>query len=148
MKQYLMSLLFLLWSIAVCADDRSLACFKEIELDFFREDIVSQALSLHGVSQTNWKNINNNLRERARHVPRILRQKAEYMHPNPFQSPFQTRVAAQLLRQTLYEIFAATLKDNNITNESNIKDMFRYIREKQAHRLIACFGEEEMEEEF
>lgn len=118
------------------------SCYREIEKDFFRKDYVDEALSLHNVSQSAWTYIHQSLQESMKKVPGIVRKRAAKMDPNPFDFPFRPDVASELLRQALFEVFSTTLAPFGITNSSDLKDMFTYIRDKQSKRLIACFGDE------
>ena len=136
----LTSLLILSFPLAATAEIP--ACYKDLELNFFKVNLLNEALSLHAVSQSNWSLINMELQRNIKRVPEIVRQRAKGMDPNPFEIPFQSHAAAELLRQVLLEVFSETLAIFHITNQSNIEEMFQYIRERQSQRLVACFGEE------
>ena len=121
-------------------------CYKDIEKDFFREVFVNQALSIHNVSQSTWRAINVKLQENARHVPELVKQRAAAMRRDPFKTPFQADVAGELLNHVLFEVFSSTLAQFNVTNASDVSQMFRYLRERQQARLVTCFGKEAMDD--
>lgn len=120
-------------------------CYRNLEVNFFRTDLVNEALSLHGVSQSKWNLINTQLQGNVKGVPQLVKEKAKKMEPNPFDPPFQSQEAAELLRQVLLEVFSETLANFHITNQANVKEMFQYIRERQSQLLISCFGQEKEE---
>jgi hypothetical protein len=116
------------------------ACVRQIESTFFNPVYVSQALSSHDVSQSAWSEVNRRLREEA--VPQIalrVREQAAAMHPNPFDAPFQPDEASKVLQGVLYDLFAAVLREFNISNPQEIREMFDYIRQQQGGVFAACF---------
>lgn len=117
-------------------------CYKNIEANFFRPEHVSEALSLHSVSQSNWSLINAELQQQMKRVPNMVRERADRMDPNPFGAPFQPQAAVEILRQVLLEVFSGTLALFNINNQQKIEEMFQYIRQRQGQRMLACFGQE------
>lgn len=120
-------------------------CYRDIEKDFFQEVFVNQALSIHNVSQSTWKPINIKLRENTRRVPELVKQRVATLRRDPFKSPFQPDVAGDVLRYALFEVFSSTLAEFNVTNGSDVSEMFRYLRERQQARFVACFGPGEID---
>lgn len=114
------------------------ACYRDLELNFFKPNIVNETLSMHAISQSNWNLINQELRRNVRLVPEIVRARAKRMDPNPLGTPFEPEAALQLLQQVLLEVFSETLFLFHITNQSKIEEMFQYIREQQIERFTAC----------
>lgn len=117
-------------------------CYREFETNFFKPNLVNEALSLQAVPQSNWILINEELRKNMREVPRLVREKAGHMEPNPF-SPFRPHAASALLRSVLFDVFSSTLAVFHITNQNKVDEMFKYIRERQSQYILSCFGEEE-----
>jgi len=117
-------------------------CYKNIEANFFRPELVSEALSLHSVPQSQWTLINTELQQELKRVPIMVKERASKMHPNPFGTPFQPQAAVEVLRQVLFEVFSSTLATFNITNQQKIEEMFQYIRQRQSQRMLSCFGQE------
>jgi hypothetical protein len=120
-------------------------CFQELQTDFFRPDLVMEALSIHTVVQSQWLLITQSLKAKSKDIPSLLREKARRMElngeRNPLLYPFQPVNADKLLNEVLMEIFVDVLKDSNVTQPPfNIKEMFAYIRNKQAERIKACLG--------
>lgn len=133
-------------AVPACLVGEASMCYKDIEKDFFREAFVSQALNLHTVSQSTWTPINIRLRQNARKVPELVKQRAAGMRRNPFNYPFQPEEAGEVLMQVLFEVFASTLAEFNINNASDVSQMFRYLRDRQQERLVACFGKSVLDE--
>lgn len=120
-------------------------CYQDLEVNFFREDIVSQALSLHNVAQGGWYAITQQLKERSRDIPKTIHERAARLGRNPLSYPFQAKEAAELLRQVLWEVFYTVIEQSPVIsqiNPSDIPSMFAYIRQQQAAKLKACFGPE------
>ena len=120
-------------------------CFQELQTDFFRPDLVMEALSVHTVVQNQWYLITQSLTKRSKDIPNLLRERARHMElngeRNPLLYPFQPENADKLLNEVLMEVFIAVLKDSNVTEPPfNIKEMFNYIRNKQAERIKDCLG--------
>ncbi|MBA3957488.1 MAG: hypothetical protein H0X51_03715 [Parachlamydiaceae bacterium] len=120
-------------------DDRG--CFRDLQVHFFEPLWVTQALSLHQIFQSQWDPINSKLQDRVRDVPTILKQRANRRgYSSPLENPFQPIAAGELLRQILLEMFTQVLNESNITNQSDIEEMFAYIEQQQRERIKACLG--------
>ncbi len=141
-----LTFLFFLWfSFYLQAYDASPKCYRDLELNFFQPALVSQALSLHRVDQSSWTPILRSLKESSRKVPEIIRIKAKSIRPNPFEPIFIPEIAKQLMEETLFEVFAASVSSYNSyqdlrINSEDIAQMFKYISEKQADKVNRCFG--------
>lgn len=119
------------------------SCYRQIEQNFFNPIFVSQALSLHfTIFQSSWSEISRKVRQNATQVPRIVRERAEKMHPNPHNVPIDYYESAKLLREVLLEVLTATLVEFQITNPNQINQIFDFVREKQQPQLDACFGKD------
>lgn len=117
------------------------SCVRDIELHFFQQNLVQEAFSLHGISQSNWNLINYELARRVKRVPDIVEKKARRMDPNPFGPPYRPFDVQDIVEATLLEVFKETLSLFQIQNEGQIVEMFNYIRNKQEHKFVNCFGE-------
>lgn len=127
------------------AYDASPKCYRDLELNFFQPALVSQALSLHRVDQSTWTPILRTLKENSRKVPAIIRAKAKNIRPNPFEPDFIPEIAKQIMDETLFEVFSASVASYNSyqdlgINGEDIVKMFQYISEKQADKINRCFG--------
>lgn len=120
-------------------------CYKELQVDFFDEQIVMQAFDLYtwlNIYQGQWSHLARRLKEEERRVPALIRAKTNKMIPSPIDYPFQPDKAEEILLETLFEVFEYTMhKYAFIYNDAAIKGMFNYIKEKQAPRLEACLAE-------
>ena len=115
-------------------------CYRELESNFFDENIVSAALSLHKVYQSQWTLINRDLRNRSRNIKQTVKQRARKLERNPFNRPFQLEVATQLLIQAEFEIFSDVMFNYDVRSPGKINDMFLYIRENRLQQMPECFG--------
>ena len=141
MKRILFCYRSILGFLTVLAEEK--ACVRDIETYFFNPIYVSQALSLHDVSQSAWSQVNLKLRERNSEIPKLVMDKVSKMDPNPLRTPFDPREAAKVLEEALFEMLASVLTEFNIENPLRGGEMFNYIREQQNSRFIDCFGAEE-----
>ncbi len=123
------------------------ACYRDIERSFFRPELVSQALSFQiSIPQNTWTPINTALGRNAGQVPKIVRERAAKLHPNPFDTPFDAEIAEQLLTQALVEVLAKTLVQYNITHPGVVREIFLYIQAQQIKKWTACFPKDEHKE--
>lgn len=115
------------------------ACFEDVQKHFFQSTYVLDALSMHGVPQGQWIPINSDIQSRQLDIPRLVKEWAGTMHPNPL-SPYNKYDAARLLMAVLYDLFKNVVLTHYVFNESDIRQMFYYIRGKNLDKLKACFG--------
>lgn len=121
------------------------SCFNNVEREFFSYPVVAQAFSNNNIQQAYWPVLYQQLQQNAGYVPAIVEQTAQRMNPNPL-NPFQPLAAADLLKTVLFRIFHDTMivnqsiDTNRIIHESDINQMFRFIRAKQNRLLTTCFG--------
>lgn len=115
------------------------ACLDEIARHFFSADIVSEALSMHGVGQANWILIERELSAGASAVPAIVRDRARQLIPNPLDPPYDLVRTRALLEQALLDVMLSTLYTYHVTNPAKVEDMYRYIRDKQEAKFNQCF---------
>lgn len=119
------------------------ACFSQLERDFFRPDIVSEALSIQSIGQSNWAIINSELRERAKKVPEMVKERARKLIPNPLAYPYDPAGAQALLEEVLQQVLAETLSLFQIYNRAQIGEIYGYIKQKQIDRFNRCFGSQQ-----
>jgi len=126
---------------ALHAYDDQPVCYRDLQLYFFKPELVGQALSAHNVYQSQWFLVNQQLEERSKDVPRRVKERAErYGIHNPLQNPFNAPVAAKILWEVLYEIFREVMNLHNITNASDTREMFEYIQLGQKDYIESCLG--------
>lgn len=124
--------------LSLCAFIDTPECYNRIPAQFFERNVVSQALSLHYVTQSQWEVIITNLQRGARKIPQIIKEKANRLQRNPLEYPFQAEVATAMLKQELYDVFSKALYQSYVTNTEDIKGMFNYIERKQEHLFHSC----------
>lgn len=121
-------------------------CYKELQVDFFRSELVSQTMSLYSLTQSSWQMIVYELQKRSREkVPDIIHYKASRMRPNPLEYPFNPKIASQILFDTLFDLLKEVFRGYNIFqqfNDTDYKGMFNEIKRKQRDRLRKCFGDD------
>lgn len=140
-SQFIFFFVFLFSSSALMGWDDSPSCFKELQLSFFKEKYVSEAMSLHSIYQSQWRVVVYQLSAISREIPQITKLRASRMYRNPIDYPFQPGPAAELLSTIFYEIFHKIMNDHNIVNEADIADMFNFIVRSNANLIKACFGD-------
>jgi hypothetical protein len=133
--------------IPMQAYDDSPRCYKDMQRDFFSYDLVIQALSMYLVPQGQWELIFQNLQNAMRDVPEIVRSRAAQSDPNPLEYPFQSKQAEDILFQALFEVFSNVMQVNgaadprsSLNDPKNVREMFGYIRQQQAFRLLRCMS--------
>lgn len=116
-------------------------CFKRLERNFFKEQDLAEAFSLHRltVPQSQWNAIYRTLKRQSEQIPSLLRARAARMNPNPLSYPFQAEQAKALLFDVLYAVFEQVMQDFNVTNHFAIQDMFNYLLQKQQLEIDSCF---------
>lgn len=127
------------YAASAIAYDASPACLHDLEANFFDNVTVSQALSLHRVDPGSWTPIYEDLRYNSREVRRLVEIESKRLNPNPLYNPFDPVKAEEILMKVLYNIFAGTLAQHQVTNEGDIQEMFGFIRDHNKKRIDACF---------
>ncbi|MGK5595353.1 MAG: hypothetical protein ACSNEK_08355 [Parachlamydiaceae bacterium] len=142
MKNFIPWFCFVLCFLLVSWDDTP-RCFHNLEMDFFERGVVMQALSVYntqGVYQSQWSLIYLELLRRQGDIPKLIKENAKKMNPNPLQYPFQPDKAEEVFLKTLYGIFRQAISKHASVNDETVQGMFRFIIEKQTKKLDACFG--------
>ncbi len=127
-----------LFQTAVHAYNDEPGCFQELQRSFFPYEVVVRALSSRGITQSRWDPIARALNARSTTIPLILKRKASKMERDPLDHPFQADVAANLLKEVLFEVFKEVMAENGVISESDIKEMFIYIGMQQGDRWRGC----------
>ncbi len=123
-------------------------CYQNLETQFFKYEIATQAFSMNRVDQNQWDSLVTQLQEQSQNVPNLIGMQAQQMRPNPLESPIQVAVAVQLLHDALFTVFRKVMLDNYITintNEVAIGEMFRYIWFQQLPAISNCLGKASIE---
>lgn len=117
-------------------------CFKNLETNFFKEDLVRQALSLYNIPQGVWNPIVIQLRGASGEVPNRMRAKTRGMVPNPLEYPLQREPAAKLLKEALHEVFVEVMAANAMPEQPTADLIFEYIFSRQRSSIERCLGVE------
>jgi len=134
----LCAVLFLLPLTPLNAYDDSPTCFKEFETNFFPYDLLSEALSMSRISQSQWTLIYQELRNRSGRIADAVQNQARQMQPNPLDNPFNPEQAEKILMSVLYAEFDDVMRAFNVANPLLIRSTFDYIKSRQNRRLKAC----------
>ncbi len=123
--------------------DQSPPCYRQIQLDFFREDLIVSALSSYSVLQSLWALIYQDLQVAVQYVPGLVKTYANARNPNPLDPYFIPASAAEILQQALYQVYSTVMlryaaATNNVIDQNTINGTFRYLWEQQYNRLAAC----------
>lgn len=125
-------------------------CFQDLELNFFKYEIVTQAFSMHRIGQSQWTTLMSGLQSRSREVPALMQAQASRMNPNPLGYPFQPLIAKNALKQVLFLVFRQVMLENHITEVTNqiaVQQMFEHIWSSQRSRMVSCLGTEAFSDE-
>lgn len=131
---------FTVEATAVVADPS--ACLKDLQLNFFQTNYVTQALSLYSVPEGLWTPIIQDLQKRSLEVPYIMKQMTKRMVPNPIAYPIIHYEAAKILKAALYQVFTEVMRHYYITEHPTLDYIFDYILSQEIPRMVNCFGEE------
>ncbi len=140
---FLIVLSNLLFISSVCSvTPDSVACFKDLQINFFQENLVSQALSLYNIPQGLWGPISLTLKTTSYQIPERMKKLTANMVPNPIEYPMQRGPTAQLLKRVLKDVFYETMKKYQVNERPTADFIFDYIFTKQLPKFVFCFGEE------
>lgn len=133
---------FLLLSVRLAAYDDRPACYKELERNFFQYKYVAEALALYNVNQSQgqWDGIVKTVQNKAKEAEYVIKEKARRHTPDPLQHPFQSDVAKDLLRETMFQIFERALLESGFFDQVTIAKMFEFIWNHDP-RIQACLPE-------
>lgn len=128
------------------AVDATPSCYRQMEVTFFNENLVAQALALQRIDQSLWRFIARDLRAASNRVPAIVQAQARSLNPNPLQRPLNPDGAFKILEASLYAVYFPVLNayrnqisNSNINNDS-IYASFRFIWLQQQAYLVKCLG--------
>ncbi len=113
-------------------------CSKELLLSYFPEVFVNETLGKFKVPQDKWAAINTDLSSKDKEVIKMVESKASQMNPNPLKDPQQRQAAVKIFRETLYQVFADSMRANGITDEQQIQGMLDDIQQQKAKRFAMC----------
>jgi hypothetical protein len=104
----------------------------------FPDAYVNYVLEFYNIPKNKWKFITDELASKEGSVQQIVKDKAAEMSPNPLTPPVESVTVSRLYRETIYDIFSSTLKDNEIESETTIRDMFSRILDMKGKRFWEC----------
>jgi hypothetical protein len=119
-----------------------IACFNDLQINFYQENIVHQALSLYNIPQGLWSPISFTLKTTSFQIPERMRKITARMVPNPIEFPMQRAAASEILKKVLKDVLYETLTKYQVNERPRADFIFDYIFTKQLPKFIYCFGEE------
>lgn len=141
MQKILFTLSIILCSMSLYGWDASPPSFLKLEESFFNEFYLDQALSLHHVWQSDWDAINRDLKREGRGIHQLIRIISNRTPGYPIDYPFNTKEMAAILQKVLWDLFVKVMYQHNYTVESDLREIFNYVRGQQIDRLTDCFGD-------
>lgn len=118
------------------------ACFRDLQVNFFQERTVYQALSLYRIPQGLWEPISSTLKMKSYQVPERMQRITARMVPNPIEFPMQRAITAEILKKVLKDILYETMTKYQVNERPTADFVFDYIFMRQMRKFIYCFGEE------
>lgn len=138
MKRLILLMILIVLPVVTDGYDATPRCFKQLETSFFDKTALSATFDIHLVNTGAWGLIFRDLKLKSQRVPKMIAAEAKKQKKNPFEHPFSPKEAEKILLQVLYSIFRETLISFDVTSESDIQEMFSYLKQQQDSRLKSC----------
>lgn len=138
---YLVAFLLASGFLGCFAEEKKLTyenCTKEELMMAFPFYIVKEAMLSAGYSQDLSTQIAQELALKDKNISKIVDERAEQLHPNPFKDLSLRDQALKIYQETLYDVFSGVLKANGINNEAEIQSLLEKIRLTKSKLLIDC----------
>lgn len=123
-----------------------LTCVEQNAGQIFPSYYVIQALSIQNVSSSSFAPLLRALQERSRQIPQEMRKEALQIIPNPFQYPYDYRVARQMWMRLVHQTFVqvmieyAVSNPGGVLNRGQIEEMFSFLRQNYLDSFFQkCF---------
>ncbi|MEM1283189.1 MAG: hypothetical protein AAGG81_06510 [Chlamydiota bacterium] len=113
-------------------------CSKNLLLSYFPESVVNEVLGDYRVPQNLWPAINADLAEQDTIIVNIVDQKSRAIQQNSAYDVRQKDVVVGIYRETLYEVFAETLKKYGIDRKAQAEAMLDQIQYKKGKLFKEC----------
>lgn len=120
-------------------------CSDELLMSFFPREFVELTLDRFNVPQAQRSGIINDLAQKDSEVVPLVEDKAAKMNPNPLTDPQYRQEAVKIFRDTLYEVFAASMQAHGINDRNQIMNMLDDIQQQKAKRFAECMEQFEKE---
>lgn len=117
-------------------------CTKQNLMTFFPEPVVKAVLQRYQVPQQDIDAIAKDLAQKDLDVAKAVELKAANMQPNPFKDPSQRDVAHKVFRETLFEVFASTMKAHGMQDEDQLQAILEEIRSTKSKLFVECILKE------
>lgn len=113
-------------------------CSKNLLLSYFPESVVNEVLSSYNVQQNLWPAINADLAKQDAIIVSIVEKKSTALKQNPQYDVKQKDIAVGIYRETLYEVFAETMKKYGIDRQAQVEAMLDEIQYKKGKLFNEC----------
>lgn len=118
-------------------------CRKEVLMTFFPSPIVKDVLVRNKVSEEIADKIAKELSQKDSEVIKTVEIKASKMDPNPLNDLAQRDTAVKVFRETLFEVFAKSLKSNQVTADDNqIQSILDDMQQMKGKLFVECIKKE------
>jgi len=124
--------------IPMFASAATAECSEDVLFKFFPKGFVTDVLKEHNVPQDKINTISATLYQADQEVFDLITSTAETMHPNPLEDINAEAEQARLFRDSLLQVFKASLQQNGITDPKEIQAMLDEIQQKRLQRFIQC----------
>lgn len=114
------------------------SCLYDLQVNFFPPSTSRQAFDMFYVFQSHWDLILTSLKYEANQVPRIMKERARALKPNPMDYPYDADKTKELLLAVEYEVFHKVFIRNYVYDLQAIRGMFDFIVDRQQNRINAC----------
>lgn len=129
----------LLW--ALVAWNATPSCFRPLYEGFFEPIIVQQGFDLYNVSvyQSQWGAIIRALHTRVeQEAEQKFKERGRLYKPNPFNHPIQVKQIRKLFEEVMYDLFAQTLREWDVTDPDTLHGIFTFILSKKQADIDRC----------
>lgn len=118
-------------------------CSKEILMSFFPQPVLKNVLIKHKVSEETADKIAKELSHKDQEVVKTVEHKAGEMEPNPLNDLSQRDLAIKIFRETLFQVFSQSLKDNKLSfDDAQIQTILDDMQEAKGKLFVECIKKE------
>jgi hypothetical protein len=114
-------------------------CTKDVLIKFFPEPIVKQVLKKHRISDDKATHLAQELEQKNSEITKTVEERTEEHYANEIPS---VGAISKIYQETVYEIFANTLKDQGVDDEDQIQIILEDIKSMRKKLFVDCIRRE------
>lgn len=118
-------------------------CTKQELMTYFPQPLVKSILIKSNIKEDQAEAISQDLAQKGQELEKRVAEKAALLEPNPFKDFSQRDTAIKIYRETLYEVFAGTMNDHEITNEDQIQTLLDEMQQAKSKLFVDCIKREQ-----